>query len=217
MDEKIINVIMDKPIIVPKIIFKNYKKLNITEEELIILIFIINLGNKVSYNPDIFVSELNIEKYKVMEIINSLSEKKMIDIVVLKNKDNKSEEFISLDLFYSKILNLFKDNCDKKEESSDIFSVFENEFGRTLSSLEYDLIKRWIDDSFSYELILEALKEAVYNGVSSFSYIDRILYEWKKKGIKTKDDVLYDKENYRNKISKKSKANLFDYNWLDDE
>lgn len=219
MDEKIIEIIMDKPFIVPKIVFKNYKKLNISAEELIILIFIINLGNKVSYNPDIFVSELNIEKYKVMEIINSLSEKKLIDIIVEKNRDNKSEEYIVLDLLYSKILNLFKDNNDKSEktDSKDIFSIFESEFGRTLSSLEYDLIKSWIDDKFSYELIIEALKEAIYNNVNSLSYIDRILCEWKKKGIKTKADVVLDKANYRNKINKKGNTHLFDYNWLDDE
>ena len=88
MDDKILNLMMDRPIIIPRIIFNNYKRLNITEEELVILIFIIDLGNKIVYNPDIFVSELHIEKYKVMEILNSLSEKKLITITVEKNSNN---------------------------------------------------------------------------------------------------------------------------------
>ena len=79
---------MNKPIVIPRIIFNNYKRLNITEEELIVLIFIIDLGNKIVYNPDIFVKELNIEKYKVMEILNNLSEKKIITISVEKNSSN---------------------------------------------------------------------------------------------------------------------------------
>lgn len=215
MDEKILNLMMDKPIIIPRIIFNNYKRLNITSEELIVLIFLIDMGNKIRYNPDIFVSELNMEKYKVMEIFNSLSEKKLITITVEKNSFNKSEEYISLDLFYNKILNLFKEIKDDNIENTDIFSIFENEFGRTISPMEYEIIKGWVNDKFSYELILEALKEAIYNNVTSLSYIDRILYEWNRKGIKSKEDVIKDKNNYRS--NKKKNKEVFDYNWLDDE
>ena len=189
-----------------------------TEEELIVLIFIIDLGNKIVYNPDIFVKELNIEKYKVMEILNNLSEKKIITISVEKNSsNNKREEYISLELLYSKILNLFKETKTKSIDTSDIFSVFEKEFGRTLSPMEYEIIKGWInDEKFSYEIIVEALKEATYNNVNSLSYIERILYDWSKKGIKTKEDVIKDKSNFRNN-RKKTNKEIFDYNWLEDE
>ena len=218
MDDKILSLMMNKPIVIPRIIFNNYKRLNITEEELIVLIFIIDLGNKIVYNPDIFVKELNIEKYKVMEILNNLSEKKIITISVEKNSsNNKREEYISLELLYSKILNLFKETKTKSIDTSDIFSVFEKEFGRTLSPMEYEIIKGWInDEKFSYEIIVEALKEATYNNVNSLSYIERIIYDWSKKGIKTKEDVIKDKSNFRNN-RKKTNKEIFDYNWLEDE
>ena len=64
------------------------------------------------------------------------------------------------------------------------------------------------------EIIKEALKEAVYNDVKSLKYIDRILYTWKQKGIKTKEDIIKDKRNFRN--SKKTKE-VFDYNWLEED
>ena len=218
MDDKILSLMINKPIVIPRIIFNNYKRLNITEEELIVLIFIIDLGNKIVYNPDIFVKELNIEKYKIMEILNNLSEKKIITISVEKNSsNNKREEYISLELLYSKILNLFKETKTKSIDTSDIFSVFEKEFGRTLSPMEYEIIKGWInDEKFSYEIIVEALKEATYNNVNSLSYIERILYDWSKKGIKTKEDVIKDKSNFRNN-RKKTNKEIFDYNWLEDE
>lgn len=218
MDDKILNLMMNKPVVIPRIIFNNYKRLNITEEELIVLIFIIDLGNKIVYNPDIFVKELNIEKYKVMELLNNLSEKKIITISVEKNPlNNRMEEYISLELLYSKILNLFKETKTKNIDNSDIFSIFEHEFGRTLSPMEYEIIKGWISEKgFSYEIILEALKEATYNNVNSLSYIERILYDWNKKGIKTKEDVIKDKSNYRNNRKKPNKE-IFDYNWLEDE
>ena len=83
--------------------------------------------------------------------------------------------------------------------------------------MEYEIIKGWInDEKFSYEIIVEALKEATYNNVNSLSYIERILYDWSKKGIKTKEDVIKDKSNFRNN-RKKTNKEIFDYNWLEDE
>jgi len=214
MDEKILELLQSKPIVIPRTIFKTYKKLNITEEELILLLFMIDMGNKLVYNPEYFTEELGINKYKVMELINDLYEKKIIDIVVEKNNLNKTEEYITLDLLYHKLIN---DILDKKEEievdNSDIFSIFENELGRTISPMEYDMIKGWITD-FNKEVVIEALKEAVYNGVNNFRYIDKILFEWNKKGIKTKEDVIKDKNVYR---TKKEKVDYFEYNWLEDE
>ena len=74
--------------------------------------------------------------------------------------------------------------------------------------------KTWVTE-YNKEIVAEALKEAVYNGVNSFRYIDKILSEWHKKGLKTKDDVIRDKNNYRNK--KKENVEYFEYNWLEDE
>ena len=61
-------------------------------------------------------------------------------------------------------------------------------------------------------LIIEALKEAIYNNVTSLRYIETILYDWKKKGIKTKEDI--NKERTRYKKSKKEVPEVFDYNWV---
>ena len=215
MDNKLLELLQEKPIVVPKIIFNKYKKLNITEEELILLIYMINVGNKVTYNPELFSNELDINKYKAMELINSLFEKQIINIIVEKNQYNKTEEYIVFDLLYNKLIKEIIGAEDKKEEvGNDIFTIFEQELGRTISPMEYDMIKTWVTD-YNKEIVVEALKEAVYNGVNSFRYIDKILSEWNKKGLKTKDDVIKDKNNYRNK--KKENVEYFEYNWLEDE
>ena len=64
------------------------------------------------------------------------------------------------------------------------------------------------------ELIILALREAIYNGVNNFRYIERIINEWNKKGIKTKEDVEKNKQEFKNKNKKKQE--LFDYDWLND-
>lgn len=215
MDDKILEILGQKPIVIPRFLFNNYKDLNITEAELIILIFIIDNGNKILYNPEIFTNELGLDKYKVMELINNLMEKKIISLVVEKNSNNKMEEYISLDLFYDKMLNKIKEVKEEEIDTTNVFSTFENEFGRTLSPMEYEIIKGWLNSKYSEEIIIEALKEATYNGVSNLRYIDKILFEWDKKGLKSKEDIIKDKSKYRD--SKKEKVDIFDYNWLEDE
>ena len=214
MSNNILNLLQDRPIVVPRVLFNNYKRLNINEEELIVIMLIITLGNKIEYNPDIFVNELNIEKYNVMEIINNLISKNIVSLDMEKN-GRKMEEYISLSLLYDKLVNLVIDNKDIEEEiDGSIFTIFENELGRTLSPMEFEQIKDWKTTYKNEELIIAALKESVLSGVSSFRYIDKILDDWNRKGYKTKEDIIKEKSNYR---KKKSNIEAFDMDWLNDE
>ena len=215
MEESIINTLKQRPIIISRLLFNNYKKLNINEEELIILIYIMDKGDKIIYNPEIFVEELGFDKFRAMEIINNLMEKKIINITVEQNKNKKSEEYINIDTLYNKLFNITIDKNEDTIDTTSIFSKFENEFGRPISPMEYEIIKGWINDKFNEEIITEALKEAVYNNVNNLRYIDKILYEWKKKGYKNNEVVIKSKIN--NHKNKKENIEVFDYNWLEDE
>lgn len=216
--EQLEALLKEKPIILPRYLFKYYVRLGITTEELIILIFIIDKGDKTVYNPEEISNSVGLDKYKVMELLSGLEEKKIISISVEKNKSGKSEEYILLDLLYKKIMGLIVDKEDEEKNTlnSDIFSIFESEFGRPISSMECQIIKGWIDDNFTHELIMEALKEAIYNGVTSLKYIETILYNWRKKGIKNKKDIIEEKTKHRE--SKKEEAkDVFYYDWLNDD
>ena len=103
---------------------------------------------------------------------------------------------------------------EKEEIKSDIYSEFEQEFGRPITSMEYEIINAWLEHNYSEELVIGALKEAVYNGVKNLRYIDKILYEWNKKGFKKMSDVT---NHLEKREQKKEDKELFDYNWLDDE
>ena len=174
----------------------------------------LNKQNKISYDVNAFTEEIDMEKYKIMSIISSLEEKKVISIELIKNQFGKKEEYINLDLLYGKIMSIYLNVNKEIKEDTNLYAIFENELGRTLSPMEYEIIKGWTMDNFSSELITLALKEAVYNGVSNLRYIDKVLYEWRKKNIKTKEDIIKDKERYHK--NKKEKVEVFDYNWLDE-
>lgn len=218
MNEVVLNLLKDKPLTIPSVLLKNYKKLGITEEELLVLICLINKGEKSVYNPNIFTEELDMDKYNAMQILNDLTEKNIIEIKLENNKHGKKEEYIYIDLLYKKIYSLLLGDNQIEEEKTinkDIYLKFEVEFGRTISPSEVELISDWLNDGIKEEVIEEALKEAVINNVRNLKYIDRILYNWKQLGIKTKKDIIKEKKNYRK--SQVKKEPIYDYNWLEEE
>lgn len=215
MPTEILNkVIKEKTYNVPSFILKNYEKLNLTAEEVLVLIVLYNHYGKISYDINKLLEEINLEKYKLMQLISSLEEKKIISIDLITNSKGLKEEYISLELLYDKIVNIYLDLKEETSENADIYSAFEKELGRTLSPMEYEIIKGWVMDKFSDELIILALKEAVYNGVNNLRYIDKVLYGWRKKNIKNKQDIIKDKEKFKNR--QKENVEVFDYNWLDE-
>ena len=128
----------------------------------------------------------------------------------MKKENGVIEEYISLDLFYNKISSLISDTKEE-DNSNDIYSIFEKEFGRTLSPIEYQTINGWVESNISEDLIKAALKEAVLSGVTSLRYIDKVLLEWSKKGYKTESDI-------KNKKIKKDDyiEEIYDYDWIND-
>jgi len=209
--DNVINLIKDKPIFIPRILLNNYKLLNISDEELIIIMVIMDFGEKVLYNPEEFAKVINTNRQNVMKNISNLCTKGILTIDMEK-KNNKTYEYISLDLLYEKLANIISDNKEKEIDTS-IFTVFENELGRMLSPMEYEKIKEWVTSVDSEELITCALREAVMNGINNFNYIDRILDNWKKKGYKNKNDIIRDKEKYH---TKKEKIQVYDTDWLNE-
>ena len=203
---KLTDVLKNEPFYVPNILFKNYRKLNITDSELIILIYLINADN--TFNPKQIAKDLNFKLNETMDLINSLIEKNIIKINIINKKVR--EEIINLDELYNKLAFIVIDGKEKK--SNNLFDIFEKEFGRTLSPMDYEIISDWQKD-FDDKLILLALKEAVFNNVTNLRYIDKIIRDWNKKGIKTEEDVINDKKKFE---SKKSNKKLFDYDWLNE-
>lgn len=204
----VIKLLQAKILNIPEILIINYQKLNLTAEELLLIIYFIN--NSLTFNPKEISNYFNIKLNSVLEMVNSLSDKGLIKIDI-KKKGNVREEQINLEGLYQKLAFTFIEK-DTKEVSTTIFDQFENEFGRTLSPIEYELINSWLENN-DESLIKLALKEAVYNGVSNLRYIDKIIHEWNKKGIKNEKDLTKQKSNFK----KTNKDNVtFDYDWLNE-
>lgn len=184
-------------------------KLNL--EEVLLLIYFMNEDV-----PTFDVEQINkitmISVNKILDSFTSLTNKGLISIDVIK-ENSGVKEVVNLDPIYKCMIDgLMKNN--KKVVNNNIFEKFEKEFSRTLSPMEYEIINDWLDKNTSEELILGALKEATYNEVNNLRYIDKIIYEWNKKGFKNMEDV---NNHLRNRnTSDKSVKEISDYNWLDE-
>lgn len=212
MTEKIKEIIQNRDITIPRILFQNYKKIGLTDQELIIITYIINTSS--IFNPKQISNDLNITLNEVMETMENLSSKGITKLE-LKKIGNIRNEYINLDGLYEKLA--FKILNKEEEKKTSIYDIFETEFGRTISPMEYEIINAWIENGTSEETIILALKEATYNGVSNLRYIDKIISEWSKKGIKTREDVEKSRMNFKQKKEAKPQNDILNYDWLNDK
>lgn len=212
MMEKTIKLIRQKDIVIPFILFSKYKELKLTEEELVLIIYLINDDNHV-FEPQKISSFFDKPIGKVLELVNELVVKDLLKIEI-KIESKVHIEYLSLEGLYKKVAFLIVNEKPLEKSKDNIYDNFEKEMGRPLSPIEFELINGWQTNKISDDLILLALKEAVYNGAVSIRYIDRILFDWTKKGIKTKEDVKRHKQKFQ---EKKDKIDVFNYDWLNSD
>lgn len=210
--KNILDIMKTNNIVIPSYLLKTYKKLNISEKELIFLSYLITFNDKVLFDINKFSISTALSIPEIMELIDSLISKNIITMVTDKKETGMIREYLDISSLYDKIIVMILNESEtESKETSTIYDVIEKEFGRCLSPIEYETIKGWLDSNISEDLIKEALKEAILNGVNNLKYIDRILYEWNKKGYKKPSDVV------KKRQVKEEKIDLFDYDWLDEE
>ena len=163
---------------------------------------------------------LGLTEEDVMTSFNNLIVKGFIEYKTIR-ENGMIKEIISLDKFYNNIA-LILANQNKKEVSNNIYDIFQKELVRSLSPTEYEYINNWLEKGLSENLIIGALKEAVLSGVKNFRYIDRVLFDWQKKGYRSMNDVEAAKKKITNvpeEISSNNDTNseYFDYDWLNDD
>ena len=202
----------EKMLVFPTYLVSIGKTYTLRLEDFLLLVYFWNYKEE-AFDVLEIAKDLKLNENEVLVSFNRLLEKKLIKLDTLKDSAGKRTEIVNLENLYCILDESFKSE-EKKEEQNDVYTIFETEFGRPISSMEYEIIRAWFEKGFSEELILGALKEAVFNGANNLRYIDKILYEWQRKGYKTMKEV------NNHKFSRNTKENfekeLFDYNWLDE-
>ena len=221
---KLIEIFKQGNMVIPLYLLQHFKDLKLKLEEFIFLMYLYNLGDNFVFDPSKFGNELNMTLVEVMSYIEVLTDKRFIRVESKKNDKGVMEEFIIMDDFYSKLTLITIDEVNKETNDaskSDIFEVIQKEFGRTISPIEYEIIKAWIESGINENVIKEAVKEATFNGVSNLRYIDKILYEWGKLGVKTVEDVEKNRmkrnNTNKNQVNEEVDMDVIEWNWFDDD
>ena len=145
----------------------------------------------------------------------------------IKSKSNENQNEIS-DILENKNKNKEENKKRKEREkeegdiigttTTNIYSFLEENFGRTISSLECEKLDSWIKE-FNEEIVKHAIELSVMNNAKKFSYIEGILRNWKASGYKTLEDIKEYEDAIYSSRSRRGSVNteLFDYNWLEDD
>ena len=215
-------------ITVPSFLITNYKMMGLTEGELVLLLQLQNFSEKgiLFPTPSQLTERMTFQESECLFLIQNLIQKGFIKIEV--NNQEIGNETYSIDPLYDKIATTFLLTQKKveviqaKEAGESLYTVFEQEFGRPLSPFECETLSMWMDDNHDPEIIKAALREAVISGKLNFRYIDRIIFEWKRNGIKTQEQAREQSQKFRahqkRTLKKESASPVKDvpfYNWLE--
>lgn len=232
MKSNIISWLQEGNITIPAVLLAEYKNLNINEFELVLLLNIIAFlekGNEFP-TPEELSSRMTISISDCNEMLRKLIQKGFIEIIDGYTNDGIRFEKYSVRPLWERLVDRFlmknknSKEISRKADETDLYTCFEKEFGRPLSPFECETLAMWMDDDHHDPIIIKtALREAVISGKLNFRYIDRILFEWKKNGIRTIEQAKNHGQKFRQKLqqnrSVKEEPNPSSsipfYNWLE--
>ncbi|WP_249030235.1 DnaD domain-containing protein [Tannockella kyphosi] len=157
-----------------KLLMMRAKQLDIQSDECLVLLYLLELNDSGirSITPVVLAKYVTYTTKQLDAILRSLMVKKLI-----VNKGG-TIELLNLNQL------LLSQEKEVEEVKEDLISIFESEFGRSLSPFELTSIREWLmEEKFEEETVLLALKEAVKSNAVSLRYIEAILQNWKKNGI----------------------------------
>lgn len=218
--------ILTQQLVIPKHLLTNYMSLGLNETEVMTILQIHRFQNENNNfpTPDELASFLTINEKECSSILRRLIQKGFLAIEQTHNEQQQLSERYSLNPLWEKLFTP-KSKTEENMPEGTLFILFEQEFGRPLSPFEIETINAWLDeDKIMPSLIKAALRESVLMGKLNFKYMDRILRDWKQRGIHTVEEARIHSKSFReNKITKTQEApkekrdTSFYYNWLEGE
>jgi DNA replication protein len=187
---------------VPYALLKGYKQLKLSELDVMIILQLMAFKDREhQFFPtlDELQARLTAPSNQVIPAIQRLIKAQFISIdEAVDPQSGMQYEKYNLQQLYIKLAELVLDEpmttskqhpltpklAETEDVGKDLYSIIEREFGRPLTPMEFETISGWIDkDRYHEEVILAALKEAVFAGKLNFRYIDRILLDWSRHQI----------------------------------
>ncbi|RKD25764.1 hypothetical protein BEP19_02145 [Ammoniphilus oxalaticus] len=202
MEQWVMQLLRQGHLSLPTMFMRYYKGIGLTDQEMMLIIQILTFKQEGKDFPTIseIQDRMSADERDVIVMLQKLVQKGYLAIEDRIEADTGMRaESYQLDPLYEKIAEQIavehaarsaqqaKDQTEQAEpDATNLFTIFEQEFGRPLSPIECETIAMWQDqDQHKDELIVAALREAVVSNKLFIRYIDRILYEWQRNRIST--------------------------------
>ncbi|MEQ7033742.1 DnaD domain protein [Enterococcus durans] len=197
--------------IISNLLLKNYHRIGLQSEEFLFILQIHMAQLDGDSFPDLQMIALNmgVKQDRIYQLLNRLVSNGFINIKT-ETIDGKKVDRYDLYPIYDVLGDFLEKQSRKLEDMSQekevqsVYQMFEQEFGRPLSAIEFQRIGQWLEeDHYQPEIIKLALREAVLNQAYSFNYVDRILLSWERKNLKTKQQVEEDQKRRKQQLLQK--------------
>ena len=192
--------IRNKCIDISRLLLLRAKELQINDNECHILMLVYTL-------KDIAIQTVTPQMIQNYSMLSNQELNKVLASLLNKNLIYNRLGSISLNNLEQKLLQE-NNKTEEVETEVNLISVFEEQFARALSPIELNIIKDWKNCEYSDEMIIKALKEAVKSQVLNFRYIEGILSNWAKNGIK---------QRYIEQEEPKRAVPISEYKWWENE
>lgn len=180
---------MDSQLTIPSLLIEHYQEIGLNEQECMLLIEVHSFITRGDEFPTFenLSTRMTLNETECADMLHNLVQHGFLSIVQ-KTENELYTEAYSLQPLWEKLIRFaYREQTAAVPEVTEktLYTLFETEFGRPLSPIECETLAMWTDeDHQSPAMIKAALREAVVSGKLNFRYIDRILFEWKKNGIK---------------------------------
>ena len=170
------------------LLLENYKKLKISEDQVVIILMVDHLLSQNNYfvTADLLSLKMSLDIKEIDRLVADLLTRGYIEYKTLNGRTVTSLDPLKEKLYREFQLSISKDNEVSSNEKvsaqlNNIFEQFQKELGRSLSPLEVSRIREWVSLGYSDETIIDALKEAISQGKKSLRSVDKILLSWAKR------------------------------------
>lgn len=225
MAENPLSQLLQKQISIPIKLLQSYKEIGLDEADVLLLLQIHRfLQEGIDFpTPQAISDSLTLTEEECAIKLRDLIQGNFLTIDEYKNEQGQRSEAYSLEPLWERLIIKQEEEVEAgADQIGNLFIVFENEFGRPLSPFEIDTINIWLDeDEMNPDVILAALREAVLMSKLNFKYIDRILREWRQKGVKSVEEAKDASESFRQgrmlktyEQDEKRDTSIY-FNWLD--
>ncbi|HGC9170518.1 TPA: DnaD domain-containing protein [Streptococcus agalactiae] len=179
----------------PSALFFHFKSIFKTADDFLVwqFFYLQNTTNLSDLTPSRIATSLDKTVADINRSISNLTSQGLLDVKTIE-LNHEIEIIFDTSPVFTKLDKLFEEDnqviIDNKTSDSnrlkDLVGDFERELGRLLSPFELeDLQKTLQEDQTDPNIVRAALREAVFNGKTSWNYINAILRNWRREGLTT--------------------------------